>query len=545
MRITLILALAVCLASCTANQKKIFSTENLPTQKFTINISRDTTIQTANGALLDIPAGSITAGAENVTLEIKEAYSLADMVKAGLTTRSNGQPLSSGGMIYINAGDNAKIVKPIRMATPSGWLDKDMQLYKGTEGESGEINWTDPKPLAPNVQLAAVENGRQLFQSYCTACHSLDKVLTGPPLANIAGRIGQNPHGAEMLKVYSHDIFVKQYLDAYDSASGYYPTYKEILYACNLKEEYGTIGQAFPDITKEQWGWLLSYLKSETNRLGLVSSGSNPLIDCLDSCKTYEDLTKDLKERKDNLTNKRNEKIGANGNMTVTENKIPPFDLLVDSTDTIQKTYVERVTPNVFEAQYYQFKIESFGWYNIDVLVKKQDGVIESELFVTISGKYTDRVNLFLLIPSRKINVEGGPSANGKNEYAFYEKNGKIPLPAGETCYILAVSEVNDEMAYAIKSFTAAASQRFDIQLEKTSKKEFNKAMDIFNDKSMKIKVQKSKNANEIRKIDKSLQKIEDKLKAAEKFKPKNCDCNCGARLVDTTTDAIEYIAPK
>jgi hypothetical protein len=81
--------------------------------------------------------------------------------------------------------------------------------------------------------------------------------------------------------------------------------------------------------------------------------------------------------------------------------------------------------------------------------------------------------------------------------------------------------------------------------LEKTSKKEFNKAMDIFNDKSMKIKVQKSKNANEIRKIDKSLQQVEDKLKAAEKFKPKNCDCNCGARPADTTTDAIEYIAPK
>jgi hypothetical protein len=545
MRTTLILALAVCLASCTANQKKIFSTENLPAQKFTIDISRDTTIQTANGAWLDIPAGSITANTGNVTLEIKEAYSLADMVKAGLITRSNGQPLSSGGMIYINAGDNAKIVKPIRMATPSGWLDKDMQLYKGTEGESGEINWTDPQSLDSNEKTMAVENGRQLFQGTCGSCHQLGKVLTGPDLAHFDKRFGGDGHGVERFRKFSHEIFFN-YREGSDSTDLSLTTIKDRLYACNLREQFGSLGQQFPDLTREQWASIYAYVQSESNRLDLPLPAQTALYDCLDSCETYSQLTKDLLRRRDEAVSGRNKKIEDNGDMTEFNDKFQKGNIRFgDTLDTLQKPDIERVVPRIYASQYYHFKIESFGWYNIDALVKDEDGVIESELFVTVSGKYTDRVNLFLLIPSRKINVEGGPSANGKNEYAFYEKNGKIPLPAGETCYIVAVSEVNDEMAYAVKSFTAAASQRFDIQLEKTSKKEFNKAMDIFNDKSMKIKVQKAKNANEIRKIDKSLQKIDDKLKAAEKFKPKNCDCNCGARPADTTTDAIEYIAPK
>jgi hypothetical protein len=541
MRFTFILALALCLSSCSTEQKEIFSTENLPSQNFTINISRDTTIRTAKGTWLDIPKGSIEADEENVTIEIKEAFSLADMIKAGLTTESNGQPLSSGGMIYINANENARIVKPIRIATPSGFLENNMQLFKGDRTEDGKINWVEPKPLEPNEQLAANENGRQIFQQNCRSCHTLDQRLTGPPLANFVRRIPQDRHEADRLKLYAHDIFIKNYRDERtrtDSSHGIYPTFEEVLYACNLRSEYGTIGQSFPDLKRDQWASIYAYLLSETNRLNIPYSEEKALFEsCVDSCAAYINALRELKQRKEDATAKRNEKIDDNGTMTENTNIVPENDEPgSDTTTVVPIANIDRVEPDIYQAQYYQFKIESFGWYNIDQLMKGIDGVIDAELLVNVRGNYTDRVNLFLIIPSRKVNVEGEPSEKGNGEYAFYTKDGKLPLPAGQTCYILAVSEENDEMAYALKSFTAAASQTFDIELQKTSKKEFNKAMNVFDDNSIKIKASNSKNAKDIRKLDKSLKKIEDKLKEAEKLKPKNCDCHCGDA---TTSDAI------
>jgi hypothetical protein len=544
MRITFILALALFLVSCSEDQKKIFSTENLPSQNFTINISKDTTILTEKGTWLDIPKGSIVADGENVSLEIKEAFSLADMIKGGLTTESNGQPLSSGGMIYINANENARIVKPIRIATPSGFLEKDMQLFRGDTADDGKINWVEPKPLPPNEQLAMTEYGRQVFQASCQSCHFPGKLLVGPDLAHIEKRFNYDGHGIERLKLFSHAIFfnTSEMLPS-DSTQGLYPTVKELLYACQLSKQFGgTTGPVFPSLKHIDWAAISNYLQSESNRLNLLMPAQDSLWDCMDSCEVYLKLRTPLDEQRGNATTERTQKIDDNGEMSEFNNTMPPFDTngFEDTFPAGQPAPVkDRVEPKNYQSQYYQFSIESFGWYNIDVLVKDMEGVIDSELFVTLTGKYTDRVNLYLIIPSRKINVEGGPSEKGENEYAFFTKDGKIPLPAGVNCYILAVSEANDELAYAIKSFSAASSQRFDIELQKTTKEAFNKAMEIFNDKTFSVKVKDAKNATDIRKLDSTLKNIDERLKEAEKLKPKNCDCNCGEGAVtDTTKDS-------
>jgi hypothetical protein len=43
-----------------------------------------------------------------VELEVKEACSMEDIVKAGLPTISDGKPLSSGGMICIKPSRSSK-----------------------------------------------------------------------------------------------------------------------------------------------------------------------------------------------------------------------------------------------------------------------------------------------------------------------------------------------------------------------------------------------------------------------------------------------------
>jgi hypothetical protein len=178
----MLVAITICFVtvlSCNVSKEKtkLFTESFLPAQQYIINVEKDTILQTENGALLKIPAGALKPENGNtVTLEIKEAYSLSQMIKAGLFTQSNGQPLSSGGMIYINAVDGQKVTftQPIKVAIPADYLQGRMQLYRG-ETNSGKINWTNAKALPENKQLESVENGKILFQQHCTSCHSIEK----------------------------------------------------------------------------------------------------------------------------------------------------------------------------------------------------------------------------------------------------------------------------------------------------------------------------------------------------------------------------------
>src|ERR1700743_3594372 len=82
-----------------------FNEGQLPSKIYTIDPGKDTVLRTEHGALISIPAGALDAGGGTMTaqLEIKEAYTIAEMIRDGLTTTSGGNLLSSGGMISIMA----------------------------------------------------------------------------------------------------------------------------------------------------------------------------------------------------------------------------------------------------------------------------------------------------------------------------------------------------------------------------------------------------------------------------------------------------------
>src|SRR5687767_6190284 len=157
--------LAIIVYACNQGDRTVNTLLNpgkLPAQTFVIDISKDTILTTKKGALIRIPKGSLSADDNIVKLEVKEAYSMRDIIKGGLTTQSDGRPLSSGGMIYINAvgENNVRITQKIFVATPTPSLEKNMQLFKGETQDDSTINWRDPQPLPPNPQLTALDRGK-------------------------------------------------------------------------------------------------------------------------------------------------------------------------------------------------------------------------------------------------------------------------------------------------------------------------------------------------------------------------------------------------
>ncbi|MGC4038828.1 MAG: cytochrome c [Chitinophagaceae bacterium] len=539
---TFILFTIIAIFSCTTNEKSsaLLSTDNLPVEKFTINTERDTVLQTNNGALLKITSGTLqSAAGETVTLEIKEAYSMEQIIRAGLLTRSNGQLLSSGGMIYINAaaGQQVNFKKKIQVAIPTDYLQKGMSLYKGEEKTDGKINWTNPDTLPENKQITSVDRGKVLFERHCTSCHAIGHDATGPDLAHLRKRFSLLDEGESEWDYYLHFIEYRAEMNSSDSSHkrvSYHEIYdsspdtvkksfyfdKTYAYKCNVRAMFGSLGTMFPDLTHENREDIYNYIQNESDRLNLRYPAHAYLKDCIDSCEEYSSKVSQLKYLKTLSIKKRQKLITENGEMTVVKS-----DSINRTSDT--SGFNRKVSAEHFEATYYQFTVDSFGWFNIDTLLDKVDGVAESKLLVRIIGEFRERINIFIIIPSVKVYGEGGRSETDNDKYAFFRPDGTIPLPQNTKAFILAITEQNQKIAFGLKEFTTGLQQEFAVELKESTKEKFEMALKDFDADRLHIKVDKTKNADSIIAKDKELKDIDRQIKDAENLKPKGCDCDC------------------
>lgn len=125
-------------------------------QLFNIDPTKDTVIETKGGIVIAIPANAFLnkfgeAEKNRVDVEIKEALTAFDIMKAGLSTTSNGQLLETGGMFYVNAriGKNnldIDLEKPLQASVPYEGKRNDMMLFDGQREKDGSINWVNPIP---------------------------------------------------------------------------------------------------------------------------------------------------------------------------------------------------------------------------------------------------------------------------------------------------------------------------------------------------------------------------------------------------------------
>jgi hypothetical protein len=484
----------------------LLTTGKLPTQVFSIDITKDTVLHTKNGALIRIPHGALSSSTNTVQLEIKEAYTMQDILKAGLTTMSNGQPLSSGGMIYINpVGKNkVEIKQPISIATPTHFLDSNLQLFKGNVQADSTINWVDPKPLGKNPQLTALDSGRTIFNNNCASCHTLGKDLTGPDLAHIVTRPGPGLWGEGC---GTHFCFTTNPAIAMA---------QESYYRC-LKNKFGGVMMtSFPELTFRDLCNIYGYIENESERRHLPVP-DNGIMKCKDSCELYLQATTHWKEVKAKLEEEAVDIVEDIRHFDTTA--IP---VTISGGNKVPSNWEDTklITPGMHKSLYYQFTIESFGWYNIDILTKNLDGVEPSELMVRIQGEYKERFAVYLIIPSIKLLAPGGPLKNQKDMYGFFDVDGSIPLPQNTQAFIVAIGEREDQIIFAKTAFTTSTKQSLDLSLTAITKEVFQQQIVGLQLNDIAIQVKDTKNAEEMRNAVKELKK-------AEQLKPKHCDCDC------------------
>jgi len=482
------------LSACTSEKKfNLLNPSNLESQFIIINPDADTLVRTAKGALLNIKKGTFD---RQVRLELKEAYSIEDIVRAGLVTQTDGKPLTSGGMIYISNDQKLEPKKPIAVSIPTDFIDESMQLYKGEE-KNGSINWTEPTDLSNNPALDSFAYGKTLFQSSCSSCHKLfGDGPTSPGLAGVQHR------GA-----WSN----KQALYAFTRNPAAYND----CYVDRLKQEYGYVMTGFPNLDDKALDALYAYVENETRKAALPIPENN-YVECMDSCRVYDSLISLKFQRK----NRREKMIIDNDEQRITLTDVTPGRVPGGGGAANNGDEKDVVRFESFNAIYYKFDIQSNGWYNVDDIIGREN-VVTTTLKVNAADSSGNGINVFLVVPSVKLFVPGGALKGHKDQYGFFYS---IPLPVGAAAYIFAISEADDKVLFDAREFTIAASQTYSLYLKPISKEAFQSLINEWKFQDLTIKTTDSRIRDKVKDADKDISKLDTLIQS---LKPTNCNCNC------------------
>jgi mono/diheme cytochrome c family protein len=430
-----ILPFIVLLASCTSNKsaQEVFTPANLKNFTITVNPVKDTIFQTPKGAAIKIAKGTFDA---EVTLEIKEAYTMKDILLAGLTTESDGKPLASGGMIYINTQDQkeVKLNKPISIAIPTDNMQKEMQLYKGKTKVDGTVNWVDPEPLTSSPQMAAVDTGKLLFEQSCGSCHAIDKNLTGPALA---GLLDRGPW--------------KDRQKLYDWIRNPAAFMAHNQYTQCLKLQYGVIMQAYPQLGEHAIDQIVQYIKNEEVKLPpeLIASFSS----VKEACRVCADT------------------------IFYDDDIIPavPLDIMALSEEGTDPEKLEKVLRKGFTDPHisdgaYQFKVKTLGWFNVDAEVRGLPNTTLCDLSVQLEGADANApMIVYVFFPMRK-DLTVGVEKDGI--YKFEKYQGKIPLFLGVEGFVLAFGNYREQFYYGTTRFKVQQQQHLNVTVKPSTREE-------------------------------------------------------------------------
>ena len=426
---------------------------------------------------------------------------MQDILKAGLTTMSNGQALSSGGMIYINpvGGNNVTINQKISIAIPTPYLDSSMQVFKGEVQPDNSINWTDPEPMSENPHLTALGKGMLIFRNNCASCHTIRKDLTGPALGGVLQRV---------LPLYNGD---KRGLYAFMRNPA--KVMQKEAYYRRLKEKFsGVVMTSFDGLSDTDLDLIFAYIENESKKPKVPV---NPTT-CKDSCLLYRQTVSYCNETIAALKNEDQYEKEKNTDDSI---HLPVAPIDPDKISRPSWDDVTTITPSYNTSFYYQFNIDEFGWHNLDCLNDNDDTVKKSVLTVRIGKEYINKFQLYLIIPSIKVMLPGGLLKNKNDEYGFRDLDGTILLPQNTKAYIIAMGAQDEVIIFGKTAFTTQEKQTLDLKFSKLSKEEFDREIAALPLGEATIKAEVINSATYLRDTYKELEK-------AEQLKPKGCDCN-------------------
>lgn len=441
----LILLVCCFLLSCASQdvQRNLLNPANLSSFYVNVDHSKDQLIRTPKGAVVFIKSNTFQT---NVELEIKEAYTMKDMLLAGLRTESNGKPLKSGGMIYINTrnGETISLKQSISILIPASYIDSSMSLFKGAVMKDSSINWLPTDTLQPTVASERIQAGKTLFVNNCSSCHAIKKDVAAPALAGLEKR-GVWKNHKEILRWISNPALYMA-----NDKSGY---------TISLKNKFGVMMPAFPQLRQKEIDNLVAFINNEEKQQ-VTDTFRLPYNAIEKPCNGFDTVY-----------------FNERDTMRVTDEEV---EILIDTAfDSNTKIDVdnEGMRNGFTDVQNsngaYRFGIKTLGWYNVDASLEPQPNTYLCDLKVVVKDAKPETAGLtvYAFFPKNKNLSVGAGSGNGS--FYFDKVNNKIPLYLGETGVIVAFGNLKEQFFYGSKMFTVQKTQTISVIVSPTTKEQF------------------------------------------------------------------------
>lgn len=443
------------LFACTSKSNiEPFTTSVLPDQEFVIDNHHDTVLKTVHGSTIRIKANSFNTK-EKVTITIKEALTAFEIFAAGLTTESNGRPLRSGGMIFIDAkagGKQPRILQPINISIPNSNWDSKMQLFKGQEAANGTINWVEPAGLNETAQSQQLLFGKTLFESKCKTCHSSifnDEIA--PALMGIDERVPDRKRIHRW--VNDNTKVIREGKD---------------LYFLNRYKYSPTTMDLFPVLESPSIDAIIDYVNNEVklnkNNLPVKPDDIVKTKDTANNtgvfvapCSKQDTVIVPLKKNEISFIATATYKAPGRTNVIT-----PAENIGTGVYDTIPENIFQQPAP---DTDAYEFDIDSFGWYNIDAFMNEAENMIAVQLTAAIKGYDEKDIKVLFFCPDKKLQLNF--THTNDNLYQFSKDEGNLKLFKNDRAILFACIKKEDSYYYGISEFRITDKQQITINIQK------------------------------------------------------------------------------
>ncbi|WP_420603742.1 hypothetical protein [Flagellimonas sp.] len=504
-------------------------------QFFNISGNIDNIIEGEEGTLVIFPKGCFIRSngspvIENVEIELAEALSLDQILLSNLTTTSNGKPLETDGMIYLNATTENKQLSinpeiPIYVEIPTDEVKSGMMVYKGIRDESGNMNWVQPKKLENS--LVAID----IFSLNLLPRGFEEEVEKGLPFRDFRQA---TPQVIDSLyyygNAYINDVIEKKRLSATENEGFYYsiltsdevdsmvPESEESDILINndiqdtLYATYGVDPLKIKALKSEKFQNTLIATREFEKRLQVMFKICRP--DILDIY--INNLDKNLWEL-DSLaatilkgdkhedaflgfSKERKTKIrGADKNVQIlskyykqrlkqikTESR-KIFEELEQSRkieekkkQKIREAYREILKKREkHRMETYGFQQTELGWLNIDRGAGEKDWESQRLEVLVKNGDFYDRVHTYIFYKSIK-SLFRLNSLDSKTFFVGNENSREMLIPKRKPAVIASIAYLDDEVYSSFFEFETNSTKEIEINLNKTEKKKLDEILGEF-----------------------------------------------------------------
>lgn len=478
--------------------EKLFNELRPESQKFQIDADSDNIITGKNGTQVFVPKNSfINADGELVTgkvdIEVIEVLSVADFIKTNLQTVSNGRPLQSEGMLYIDAKSNGQQItlatdKRLQIELPN--INKmgtasDIKIFSGSYDTIGNINWTE----SGKIENRLIPLPLELFEYSCWVSHNFERT------PNSIGYTVYKTNDLETDEVTDSTTFKQKlyentfiatrefekrfdYINSAEWAIGHYTSYYSTTIKRGRMIKDSTISKIYlNNLNKDLWycdSLAYAYMKTWEGKAKFNSYWNSEIetTDLLNIFKQFykQRLTTVITFPPDIDLSKNNarEKLVSKGFKEIEIDEILGAYERQNKIVTARrnKETAQRISSN-------SFAVAKLGWINCDQFYNEPTAK-EANILASVNNlENYEFATLTLIINGRRIALNGTLGDNSK--YTFTGKSQPYTrLPIGEKATIIGISYKNDKPYLGIKEMVISEKGNYDIELQASTTQDIN-----------------------------------------------------------------------